>query len=166
MATRPRPPVVTCSTASPTEAALALEDGDTVTVESPRWLDWLEENNSFRFESGNAGENSFTAKKHPRATGDFWYAYRKLDNKLCSAYLGKSETLTVARLLEAADKIINPPAKPDKLVKANAQPNYPTAKLGTGLSTASTISLDDLDERIRAILKEELVTIEERLGKH
>ncbi len=165
MATRPRPPVVLCSTASPTEATLNLDGKDGIPVGSHHWLTWLEKNSSFRFESGNAGENSFTAKKHPRATGDFWYAYRKLDNKLCSAYLGKSETLTVERLLEAADKIINPPAKPEKLVKINAQPEYPTSELSTGLSTVLPISLNDLDERIRAAVKAEVAEVEQRLGK-
>lgn len=166
MATRPRPPVVLCSTASPTEASLGLEDGDTIDVGSPRWLTWLEQNNSFRFESGFGGENSFTAKKHPRPTGDFWYAYRKLDSKLCSAYLGKSETLTVERLLEAADKIINPTAKPEKLVKSNAQTQYPTHELGTGLNTVLPISLDDLDKRIRAVFRAELAEVKQELGKY
>ena len=165
MTTRPRPPVVLSSTASPTEATLNLKDRDGIPVGSSHWFTWLEKNSSFRFESGNAGENSFTAKKHPRPTGNFWYAYRKLDNKLCSAYLGRSEGLTVERLVEAADKIINPPAKPEKLVKSRAQPQYPTHELSTGLDTVLPISPDELDERIRAVLRAELVIIEERLGK-
>lgn len=103
-------PLVLVSTLSPNEGSLQLEDGETVEVGTTRWFKWLdEEHNSFRFESGFAGEHSFTARKHERESGAFWYAYRKLSKKLCNAYLGKSERLTVERMVEVAGKLSGEP---------------------------------------------------------
>ena len=101
-------PLVLVSTASPLIGSLQLSDGETVEVATTRWFDWLEQHTSFRFESGFAGEYSFTARKHERESGAFWYAYRKLGKKLCNAYLGKSERLTVERMLEVAGKLSHP----------------------------------------------------------
>lgn len=93
---------------------LNWEDGDTIEIGSQRWFEWLEEHGSFRFESGFAGEDSFTARKHNRKSGDFWYAYRKLGKGLCNKYLGKSEALTVVRMLDVAQKLSQLKPKLDK----------------------------------------------------
>ncbi len=74
-------------------------------VEHEAWCLWLAENSSFRFESRHGSNSSFTARKHGRDSGDFWYAYRKIDGKLKNAYLGKSEALTADKLLKAATKL-------------------------------------------------------------
>lgn len=87
---------------------MELEDGTIVEVDSSMWFSWLRKNASFRFESGFAGDNSFTARKHQRQSGEFWYAYRKLDGKLRSAYIGKSDGLTLERMLEVALKLLQP----------------------------------------------------------
>lgn len=91
------------------EGILQTKKGDAVDLKTKRWYDWLERNSSFRFESGIDGKNSFTARKHEREAGDFWYAYRKVAGKLKNSYLGKSDRLTVERLLEVADKLVNSP---------------------------------------------------------
>lgn len=92
--------------ASGTETGtLELVDGTTVEVGSNLWYNWLSRNDSFRFESGFAGDDSFTARKHHRDSGDFWYAYRKLEGKLRNAYLGKSNSLSTDRLLAIAQKL-------------------------------------------------------------
>ena len=95
-----------------TTGMIELTNGDVVKVGSEYWFKWLKENNSFRFESGFAGENSFTARKHIRDTSDFWYAYRKIGGELRSAYLGKPEKLDVDRLLNIAVKL-SELSKPD-----------------------------------------------------
>lgn len=97
--------LVLVGSSSPTEGSLQLESGETIEVGSIAWFDWLDLNPSFRFESGFAGEDSFTARKHERDSGEFWYAYRKLDKVVRSLYLGKSRRLDVERLLEAASKL-------------------------------------------------------------
>jgi len=53
---------------------------------------WLERSTS-HFESSYIGKKPFTARKHKRDSGDFWYAYRKVGGKLRNAYLGKSDRL-------------------------------------------------------------------------
>ena len=101
--------LVLVGSSSPTEGSLQLESGETIEVGSSAWFRWLEENPSFRFESGFAGSDSFTARKHERDSGEFWYAYRKLDKVVRSLYLGKSRRLDVERMLEAANKLSQPP---------------------------------------------------------
>lgn len=86
---------------------LQLPTGDFVEVGSDAWRRWLNNNESFRFESGFAGQDSFTARMHERDGGTYWYAYRKVDGKLRNAYLGKSDRLSVERMLEVAAKLGN-----------------------------------------------------------
>lgn len=90
-------------------AVVELQDGTIVEVDSSMWYSWLRKNTSFRFESGIAGDDSFTARKHRRQSGEFWYAYRKLNGKLQNAYLGKSEGLTIEKMLEVALKLSQSP---------------------------------------------------------
>ncbi len=92
-----------------TEGALKLLTGEIIAVGSIRWFDWIRVNDSFRFESGFAGQDSFTARKHERHAGEFWYAYRKVAGKLKNAYLGKGEKLTTDRMLEIANKLSQAP---------------------------------------------------------
>lgn len=88
--------------------ALELENGNIVEVGSEQWYEWLESNGSFRFESGFAGDDSFTARKHKRESGNFWYAYRKVGGQLKNAYVGKSENLSTERMLAIAQKLNQP----------------------------------------------------------
>ncbi len=164
-----KPPVVLCSTSSPTEATLNLEDGDVIAVGSGEWADWLEQNVSFRFESGFGGADSFTARKHSRKTGDFWYAYRKLGKELGNCYLGKSEALTVERMLAIASRLSEVPiAKPEFKVK-QAKTSY-ASECTTEICLTNELGKDDnLDAKIQTIvdaaLDRKLAEIEQRLGK-
>ena len=119
--------LVLVGSSSPTEGSLQLESGETIEVGSKAWFEWLELNPSFRFESGFAGDDSFTARKHERDSGEFWYAYRKVDRQLRSLYLGKTRRLTVQRLLEAANKLSQPPQpQPESYAKkCITLPNQP-----------------------------------------
>src|SRR5438874_12898624 len=76
--------------------------GQVLTVDTAAWFAWLETASTFSFVS-EAG--SFTARReqagHKRG-GWYWNAYRKQHGKLTSRYLGKSETLTLARPLTLA----------------------------------------------------------------
>ena len=99
-------PAVVLVTSNSDTGSLQLLNGGAIAVGSDSWLAWLKVNTGFRFESGLDGSTSFTARKHERDSGDFWYAYRKIGGKLRNAYLGKSEALTVTRLLDAANKLV------------------------------------------------------------
>jgi non-specific serine/threonine protein kinase len=59
-----------------------------------RWLD-LPSSTAFRYEHPAGG---FTARREPRKSGVYWYAYRKRHGVVHKAYLGKGRDLTAARL--------------------------------------------------------------------
>jgi DNA-binding CsgD family transcriptional regulator len=73
---------------------------DTIVVGSAEWFAWLEHHCSFRFETDCT---AFTARREQRPGGRYWYAYRRKQGKLRSAYLGKSEELTLDRLSSIAE---------------------------------------------------------------
>src|SRR5205823_12491214 len=74
-------------------------------VDTAAWFAWLETASTFSFVSE---EGLFTARReqagHKRG-GWYWKAYRKQHGKLSSRYLGKSETVTLARLQTVAQAL-------------------------------------------------------------
>src|SRR5215472_5154521 len=82
-----------------------------LTVGTPSWFAWLETASTFSFVSERG---LFTARReqsgHKRG-GWYWKAYRKQHGKLSSRYLGKSETLTLARLQAVAQALAAPPVE-------------------------------------------------------
>ena len=77
----------------------AREGAQAIVVDSPAWFDWLSRHRVFRFASS---VGTLTARKERRAAGWYWYAYRRQRGALRSAYLGKSEEVTLARLMRIA----------------------------------------------------------------
>ncbi|MEO6892859.1 MAG: tetratricopeptide repeat protein [Ktedonobacteraceae bacterium] len=76
-----------------------------LTVGTPEWYAWLANASAFAFTSPNGG---FTARKERAGNqrgGWYWKAYRKVRGKLSSAYLGKSESVTLERLCAVARKL-------------------------------------------------------------
>ena len=74
-------------------------------VDTAAWFAWLETASTFSFISETG---RFTARReqagHKRG-GWYWKAYRKQHGKLSSRYLGKSETITLARLQSVAQAL-------------------------------------------------------------
>jgi hypothetical protein len=138
-----------------TDGLLELHTGIIVEVGSPSWFIWLQDNTSFRFISGFAGEDSFTARKHERNTGEFWYAYRKVNGKLKNAYLGKSESLNVNRMLEIANKLLQ--ASESRANKTQLGNGYAkeciTDKLGNSqLANCSTSeAMEEIQKKLAAL---------------
>jgi LuxR family transcriptional regulator, maltose regulon positive regulatory protein len=98
------------STMTPTIQGKTLvyrQDGQeqVLTVDTAAWFAWLETASTFSFVSETG---SLTARReqagHKRG-GWYWKAYRKQHGKLSSRYLGKSETLTLARLQTVAQAL-------------------------------------------------------------
>ncbi len=89
------------------ETLVYRQDGQeqVLTVDTAAWFDWLETASTFSFVSETG---SFTARReqagHKRG-GWYWKAYRKQHGKLSSRYLGKSETITLARLRTVAQAL-------------------------------------------------------------
>src|SRR5215469_3109316 len=75
---------------------------DPIIIGTDTWYSWLEQHRSFRFETGRM---TFTARKEQRPGGQYWYAYRRSHGKLHTAYLGKSEELTLERLSTVAQAL-------------------------------------------------------------
>jgi predicted ATPase/DNA-binding CsgD family transcriptional regulator len=76
-----------------------------LTIGTPEWYAWLAQAEAFAFLSPSG---TFTARKEQagnRRGGWYWKAYRKAGGKLSSAYLGKTENLTVERLRAVATKL-------------------------------------------------------------
>src|SRR5881409_4418027 len=76
-----------------------------LTVGTAAWFAWLETASTFSFVSD---VGTFTARKERASTqrgGWYWKAYRKRHSKLSSRYLGKSETVTLARLQGVAQAL-------------------------------------------------------------
>lgn len=94
-------PLVLCSSES-TEPDVELDDGTIIIVGSNSWFNWIKRVDSFRFESGFAGEDSFTARKQIKENNVFWYAFKKVDGTLRTLYLGKPDDLVPARLIAVA----------------------------------------------------------------
>jgi predicted ATPase/DNA-binding CsgD family transcriptional regulator len=75
---------------------------DPIMIGTAAWYSWLEQHRSFCFE---AGRMTFTARKEQRPGGHYWYAYRRRHGKLHTAYIGKSEELTLERLNTTAEAL-------------------------------------------------------------
>jgi predicted ATPase/DNA-binding CsgD family transcriptional regulator len=70
-----------------------------ITLDSSAWYNWLDQHSTFLFRLPFV---HFTARKEKRAGGWYWYAYRRSQGKLRTAYLGKTRELTFDRLSAAA----------------------------------------------------------------
>ena len=71
-------------------------------LDTPAWFDWLAHHPTFYLDSPLG---TFTARQERRATGLFWYAFRRYRKHLYKAYLGRSLDLSYARLLEVAQQL-------------------------------------------------------------
>jgi ATP/maltotriose-dependent transcriptional regulator MalT len=106
------------------ETLVYRQDGQeqVLTVGTAAWFAWLETASTFSFVSE---EGTFTARReqagHKRG-GWYWKAYRKQHGKLSSRYLGKSETITLARLQTVAQALAA------ALVETDADAAVPSAQ--------------------------------------
>src|SRR6266540_1958674 len=82
-----------------------------VALDTPAWWSWLDDPTTRSFAFHDA-VGSFTARKEQRQRGGaYWTAYRRVQGKLVSAYLGKSAALTRERLTVAAARLAQPSAQ-------------------------------------------------------
>lgn len=97
--------------ASDDDRHLITDDGKLIKMDSPAFLAWLEANKSFRFEAGTGGCDSYRARKESLSGIDYWYAIKKVSGKVHKRFLGKSEDIIHARLIEISKLIRQPSAK-------------------------------------------------------
>jgi LuxR family maltose regulon positive regulatory protein len=108
-----------------------------LTIDTAAWFAWLETASTFSFVSD---VGSFTARKERASTrrgGWYWKAYRKQHGKLFSRYLGKSETLTLARLQEVAQELAAGPVSASPVGAGEA--DFPPAPLRTQRDPPSSL---------------------------
>src|SRR5438105_5288150 len=74
-------------------------------VDTAAWFAWLETASTFSFVSEEGLLPARREKAGHKRGGWYWKAYRKQHGKLSSRYLGKSETLTLARLQTVAQAL-------------------------------------------------------------
>ena len=77
-----------------------------VPVGTPAWYAWLQTARAFTF---RAPSGHFTARKEQSGNGRgswYWKAYCRRGGKLCSAYLGKAERLSLERLQGAREEVV------------------------------------------------------------
>ncbi len=86
-----------------------LVEPRSIEINSTAWFEWLETNSSFIFESEDKSLG-LSARREQRNGSWYWYAYRRKNGKLRSAYLGRSEEINLDHLREVAltlDKSLN-----------------------------------------------------------
>lgn len=90
------------------------EQSSPIVVGSDAWYSWLaaEATESFSFRTSLG---AFTARRERKRHGWYWYAYRKRGGKLCKAYLGKAEEVTLERLLAVAEALTSQSDTDDSL---------------------------------------------------
>lgn len=88
-----------------------------IAIEGPAWLEWLEQNRAFRFESP---EGSFSARREQRPGGWYWYASRRVQGRLHTVYLGRSHELHAQRLIEVARELATRGEPPVSHVQTSA----------------------------------------------
>ena len=80
-----------------------------VAPDSHAWFDWLASIASFTF---NGQHGQCTVRQETRSGGIYWYAYRRVEEKMAKKYLGQTNALTLARLEEIAHQFRRPALSP------------------------------------------------------
>jgi len=79
------------------------------------WFLWLQTATRFSYALGRPTYYNLTFRHEKRRHGLYWYAYLKVDSKLHNAYAGRSPDLTVLRMVQLAQKLLD-------TVKAKGEP--------------------------------------------
>ena len=118
-----------------------------VAPDGQAWLDWLASIPSFTFR-GQHGQ--LTLRQETRSGGTYWYAYRRVGQKMTKRYLGRTTELTPARLEQVAAQFaadaLSPGQGPLTPGVARAEPasehvlTSPIASLRGGISARSAVS--------------------------
>ncbi len=89
------------------ETLVYRQDGQeqVLTVGTAAWFAWLETASTFSFVSETGSLTVRREQAGHKRGGWYWKAYRKQHGKLSSRYLGKSETITLARLQTVAQAL-------------------------------------------------------------
>ena len=125
-------------------------DGRTqeIILETSEWYAWLGIASMFTFRSAIG---TFTARKERAGNkrgGWYWKAYRKHEGKLFSTYIGKSASLTIARLHTVAARLNGE----DRLMKSQViHANTPEDSSLPALSPAAPVRIPQVEQTSRPV---------------
>lgn len=144
---------------------LETSEGKLIKLDTPKFLNWLEANNSFRFEAGYGGEDSYRARKETLSSGEYWYAVKKVNGKLHKKFIGKSGEVTHARLIEVS-KLIRQPAikhkQPQQPTTNNQQPETVTYSSNIEERVVTLEALcNQLQQQLGELLKKSDASVDE-----
>jgi LuxR family transcriptional regulator, maltose regulon positive regulatory protein len=86
-------------------ALFLLDSADPIQVDSVHWFAWLDEAHHFSYMSTQTSYR-MTMRKEKRRHDLYWYAYLKEAGKLHNAYVGRSQTMTAARLEQIIQRLV------------------------------------------------------------
>jgi len=133
-----------------------------ISIGSVAWFDWLKQHRSFRFEHQGI---TYTARKEQRPGGWYWYASCRTHGTLRTRYLGRSEDLTLERLILVGQQLATIPLSPSRNVTPEqpffaAQPaSLLTTKLTVPPSRIDLVSRPRLIARVQAGLQRKLLLV-------
>lgn len=133
-----------------------------ISIGSAGWYEWLKHHRSFRFEHQSM---TYTARKEQRPGGWYWYASRRAHGTLRTLYLGKSEDLTLERLILVGQQLGNVPPSPSPDIKpvqpfSATQPDpLLTTKLTVPPAKADLVSRPRLIARMQESLRRKLLLV-------
>ena len=138
-----------------------------ILVGTPAWFAWLQGATTFAFVSDSG---TFTARQERGGrAGWYWKAYRRQGGKLRTAYLGKSQNLTIDRLNAVAAALAQ--REPTPMTHAPAQTEAVAVSAGTttavGLSPTGTITFLFTDiEGSTSLWERDPRTMRQALARH
>jgi chromosome segregation ATPase len=128
---------------------IETEDGKVFELDSHKGLAWLESIKSFRFEpSGDS--KPYTVRLEASA---YWYGCRKVAGKVRKKYIGKSSSLSVAKLEEIAEALeILPVSRANKVAEV-AEVAEKVTEVAEDRLTALELQVANLQKAVEVLQK-------------
>jgi len=137
------------------QGMIETEDGKVFELDSLKGSAWLESHGSFRFEPSDDSK-PYTVRKEASA---YWYGCRKVAGKVRKKYIGKSSSLSVAKLEEIAEALEIPPVSRAKKVAEVAEKVTEVAKKVTEV-TEVVEGVAEVTEKVVEVAQDRLTALE------
>jgi len=129
------------------QGMIETEDGKVFELDSHKGSAWLESIKSFRFEpSGDS--KPYTVRKEASA---YWYGCRKVAGKVRKKYIGKSSSLSVAKLEEIAEALEISPVSRAKKVAEVAEKVTEVTEVVEGVAEVTEKVAEVAQDRLTAL---------------
>jgi chromosome segregation ATPase len=129
------------------QGLIETQDGKVFELDSPKGAAWVEAIGSFRFEpSGDS--KAYTVRREPSG---YWYGCRKVAGKVRKKYIGKSSSVSIAKLEEIAEALEVPPVPRANKVAEVAQEATQVAEVAQDRLTILELEVANLRKAIEAL---------------